>query len=68
MDPLQSALDSDDLQTCLELELVTRVNDVGVDVNFCLENPHGVSMLPFVCGLGPRKAMFLLKVCAIVLV
>ena len=68
MDPLQEALDEDDLRTCLELELVTRVNDVGVDVNFCLENPHGASMLPFVCGLGPRKAMFLLKVCTILLV
>ena len=62
MDPLQSALDSDELRACLELELVTRVNDVGVDVNFCLEHPHGVGMLPFICGLGPRKAMFLLKV------
>ncbi|CAI8018492.1 Transcription elongation factor SPT6 [Geodia barretti] len=62
MDPLQSSLDTDDLRSCLELELVTRVNDVGVDINFCLENPHGVGMLPFVCGLGPRKAMFLLKI------
>ena len=63
MDPLQSALDSDELRACLEMELVTRVNDVGVDVNFCLEHPHSVGMLPFVCGLGPRKALFLLKVC-----
>ena len=62
MDPLQGALDLDELRGWLELELVTRVNDVGVDVNFCLEQPQGVSMLPFVCGLGPRKAMFLLKV------
>ena len=67
MDPLQSSLDTDDLRSCLELELVTRVNDVGVDINFCLENPHGVGMLPFVCGLGPRKAMFLLKVSTILL-
>ena len=64
MDPLQGLLDTDELQSCLELELVTRINDVGVDVNFCLEHPHGASMLPFVCGLGPRKAMFLLKVCS----
>ena len=62
MDPLQSALDPDELRPCLELEVVTRVNDVGVDVNFCLEYPHAVSMLPYVCGLGPRKAIFLLKV------
>lgn len=63
MDSLQSALDPDDLSSCLEIELVTRVNDVGVDVNFCLEHPHVVGMLPYVCGLGPRKALFLLKVC-----
>ena len=61
MDSLQSALDPDELRACLEVELVTRVNDVGVDVNFCLEHPHAVSMLPYVCGLGPRKAMSLLK-------
>ena len=63
MDTLQSALDPDELRACMEIELVTRVNDVGVDVNFCLEHPHAVSMLPYVCGLGPRKAMSLLKVC-----
>lgn len=62
MDPLQSALDSDELKACLEMELVARVNDVGVDVNFCLEHPHFAAMLPYICGLGPRKAMFLLKV------
>lgn len=67
MDVLQSSLDPDELRSCLEIELVTRVNDVGVDVNFCLEHPHAVGMLPYVCGLGPRKAMFLLKVCVHVL-
>ena len=61
MDPLQSALDPDELKTCLEMELVTRVNDVGVDVNFCLEQPHAVDILSYVCGMGPRKATFLLK-------
>ena len=62
MDSLQSSLDPDDLKACLEIELVSRVNDAGVDINFCLEHPHTVSMLPYVCGLGPRKATFLLKV------
>ena len=52
----------DQLRSALEVELVTKVNQVGVDVNFCLEHPHAVGMLNFVCGLGPRKAAALLKV------
>ena len=64
MELLQSSLDPDELRACLEIELVTRVNDVGVDVNFCLEHPHAIGMLAYVCGLGPRKALFLLKVCS----
>ena len=53
----------DHLRSALEVELVTKVNQVGVDVNFCLEHPHAVGMLNFVCGLGPRKSAALLKVC-----
>lgn len=62
MDALQSSLDPDDLKSALEIELVSTVNDAGVDVNFCLEHPHSVSMLTYVCGLGPRKATAFLKV------
>ena len=63
--PLQASLDSDDLRAALEVELVSRVNDAGVDVNFCLEHPHAASMLSYICGLGPRKATSLLKVCSV---
>ena len=62
MDPLQSCLDPDELRGSLEIELVSVVNDAGVDVNFCLEHLHAVSLLPYVCGLGPRKASAFLKV------
>lgn len=41
---------------------MTVVNEVGVDPNRLLEHPHTVSLLQFVCGLGPRKATSLLKV------
>ena len=41
---------------------MTVVNEVGVDPNRLLEHPHTVSLLQFVCGLGPRKASSLLKV------
>ena len=41
---------------------MSRVNDIGVDVNFILEHPHTADMLSFVCGLGPRKSAALIKV------
>ena len=62
MDPLQDSVPKEKLRDGLELELVTRVNDVGVDVNFALNFPHASNMLNYVCGLGPRKAAALLKV------
>jgi hypothetical protein len=35
------------------------VNDVGVDLNKACLFPHLAPLLPFVCGLGFRKAMAL---------
>lgn len=46
----------------LSLEFINRVNEVGVDVNRCLECPYTANMLQFVCGLGVRKSAQLLKV------
>ena len=60
--PLQAELVSDRLKGFLEEELVTRVNDKGVDVHYLQEHPHAVGMLQYVCGLGPRKAAAILKV------
>ncbi|VDM69768.1 unnamed protein product [Strongylus vulgaris] len=51
----------EDLSNVLARELINRVNEVGVDVNRCLEHPHTANILQFVCGLGPRKATHLLK-------
>ena len=66
MHPLQDCLPKDQLLSSLEVELVTKVNDVGVDVNFCLEHLHAEDMVPFVCGLGPRKAAALMKVASLI--
>ena len=41
---------------------MTKVNDVGVDIDHCLEHKHCEGLVTFVCGLGPRKANALLKV------
>ena len=59
---LQGSLPVDKLKWMLEIEIVNRVNDVGVDVNFAMEHPHTAPMLQYVCGLGPRKAPALIKV------
>jgi transcription elongation factor SPT6 len=60
--PLQEEVAKQDLLTAIHRELINRVNEVGVDINRCLEFPHTAGMLQFVCGLGPRKAAQLLKV------
>lgn len=60
--PLQSELSADVLKRHLEEEVVTRVNDMGVDVHFLQEHAHVQGMLQYVCGLGPRKAAAILKV------
>ena len=45
------------------MRLIDQVNDVGVDVNRALEFVHYEQVVQFVCGLGPRKAAALLRVC-----
>lgn len=61
--PSQEAANKEQLKLALEMELVTRINDVGVDINYCLDHPHMAAVASFVCGLGPRKAAALMKVC-----
>lgn len=46
----------------LEIEFVNKVNEVGVDLNRCNQQPHTAGVLQFVSGLGPRKAQHVLKV------
>ena len=60
--PSQRSLSAEDLKKGLEVELVNRVNSVGVDINFCIEHSHAEHMLPYVSGFGPRKSTGLLKV------
>lgn len=55
----------DELLNALHLEFVNRVNEIGVDVNRCVNHPHTSSLIQFVCGLGPRKGYNLLKVSVI---
>ena len=62
MHPLQGELDKDLLKSFLEEEIVSRVNDMGVNVHYLQEHPHALGMLQYACGLGPRKAAAIMKV------
>lgn len=62
MHPLQGELEKDRLKGFLEEELVTRVNDLGMNVHFLQEHSHALGMLQYACGLGPRKAAAIIKV------
>ncbi|KAJ7774913.1 transcription elongation factor SPT6 [Mycena metata] len=45
----------------LERTLIDVVNKVGVDINRAVADPYYQHLLPFVCGLGRRKALQLVK-------
>lgn len=51
----------DKLLTYLERVLIDVVNKVGVDINRAVTDAYYQHLLPFVCGLGPRKAQVLVK-------
>uniref|UniRef100_A0A5S6QJ45 Suppressor of Ty 6 homolog n=1 Tax=Trichuris muris TaxID=70415 RepID=A0A5S6QJ45_TRIMR len=58
---LQEYVPKEELLRLITLEFINRTNEVGVDINRCVEHPYTSSLLQFVCGLGPRKASYLLK-------
>lgn len=58
----QDVLPKEDLLNALYLEFINRVNEVGVDVNKAVTNPHTAALVQFISGLGPRKGGALLKV------
>lgn len=60
--PVQQLLPPDKLMKKLEMALVDKVNMVGVEVNEAAADPQIANLLPFVAGLGPRKAAHLIKV------
>ena len=59
---MQKFVSAERLKECLYEEFMTRVNEVGVDLNFAVDHYHYQTMVQFVCGLGPRKGDALLKV------
>ncbi|XP_018496136.1 LOW QUALITY PROTEIN: transcription elongation factor SPT6-like, partial [Galendromus occidentalis] len=59
--PLQDNVPKEEFQWALALELINRTNEVGVDINRCMEQSHTSELLQFVSGLGPRKAHAMIK-------
>ncbi|CAM9238997.1 unnamed protein product [Chrysoparadoxa australica] len=56
MHPLQKEVPKERLLRAYEQQMISAVNEVGVDVNLACEKVHQRSLLRFVAGLGPRKA------------
>ena len=57
----QNLVSKEKLLTALERVLVDVTNKVGVDINRAVTDSYYQRLLPFVCGLGPRKAQVLVK-------
>ncbi|WFD07743.1 Transcription elongation factor spt6 [Malassezia vespertilionis] len=60
-DPAQRLLPSERLRMHMERAIVMAVNDVGVDINDAVNNSYIQHMLPYVAGLGHRKAQALVQ-------
>lgn len=54
--PLQEYVPFERLYKALERVMIEEVNNCGVDINRAVLNPIASTTLPFICGLGPRKA------------
>lgn len=57
----QNLLPQDKLLKCLETSMVDMVNLCGVDINEAVSDPYVANLLPYVAGLGPRKATAVIK-------
>lgn len=61
-DPSQHLLPEDKLIKALESAMVDMVNLVGIDINDAVNDRATANLLPYVSGLGPRKAAQMLKI------
>ncbi|ODV74446.1 chromatin-remodeling histone chaperone SPT6 [Cyberlindnera jadinii NRRL Y-1542] len=57
----QSLLPEERFKNALDTAFVDIVNMVGVDINKCVSDSYLASSLPFIAGLGDRKAFGLLR-------
>lgn len=59
--PCQNLLPRDKLEKYLESAMVDMVNLCGVNINDAMTDTYTANLLPFVAGLGPRKASSVVK-------
>ncbi|KAK7215503.1 hypothetical protein V2G26_003506 [Clonostachys chloroleuca] len=59
--PCQNLLPQDKLNKYLESAMVDMVNLCGVNINDAMTDSYVQNLLPYVAGLGPRKAMSVVK-------
>ncbi|KAK6336552.1 Transcription elongation factor spt6 [Orbilia brochopaga] len=59
--PDQQLLPPEKLKANLESAMVDMVNLCGVDINDVVKSQYVANLLPYLCGLGPRKAGHILK-------
>ncbi|KAK3325180.1 SH2 domain-containing protein [Apodospora peruviana] len=59
--PYQQYLPQEKLYKHLETAMVDMVNLCGVDINDAMHDSYTAHLLPYVAGLGPRKATLLVK-------
>lgn len=59
--PCQHLVPQDKLMKQLETAMVDMVNLCGVDINEAVNDSYIQNLLPYVCGLGPRKATSVIK-------
>ncbi|KAL0946577.1 hypothetical protein HGRIS_012779 [Hohenbuehelia grisea] len=57
----QHLIPTEKLLTACERVIVDVVNKVGVDINRAVTDAYYQHLLPFVCGLGPRKSQVVVK-------
>ena len=61
-DPSQHLIPEDKLIKALDSAMVDMVNLVGIDINDAVGDASTAKLLPYVSGLGPRKAAHMLKI------
>jgi transcription elongation factor SPT6 len=59
--PCQYLVPVEKLRKQLDTAMVDMVNLCGVDINDAVNDPYTANLLPYVCGLGPRKATAVIK-------
>ncbi|KAG6100842.1 Transcription elongation factor spt6 [Claviceps sp. LM220 group G6] len=57
----QHLLPQDKLMKYLESAMVDTVNMVGLNINDAMADPYTANLLPYIAGLGPRKATSVIK-------